>query len=115
MGIGLIFIPGLITTGINGTPVNPAITGMLRGAGGSIIPYSLLYILIALDPFRKSWALYVIIFANISAILLDIASVVTREYSILNAMIDLPVELLSLAGIILVFRNKKSDSGNTLI
>jgi hypothetical protein len=110
MGTSLIFIPEFLIGGINDTSVNPTIIGMLRGAGGSIIPYSLLYIFLARDPYKKSWALFVALFANISAILLDLGSVIIGEYNILNAMIDLPVELISVIGIILVFRTKKINN-----
>jgi len=106
MGACLIFIPEFLTKSVAGATTNPAVIGMLRGAGGSIIPYSLLYILIALDPYKKSWALYVILAANISAIILDLGSVIIGEYNILNAMIDLPIELISIIGIILVFWTK---------
>jgi hypothetical protein len=108
MGASLIFLPGFLTRAVVDAPINPTIIGMLRGAGGSIIPYSLLYIFIALDPYKKSWALYVILVANISAIILDLGSVIIGEYNILNAIIDLPIELISIIGIILVFwTNKK--------
>lgn len=109
MGVSLIFLPEFLTKGLAGGTTNPKVIGMLRGAGGSIIPYSLLYILIALDPYKKSWALYVILFANISAIILDTGSVIIGEYSTLNALIDLPVELISIIGIVLIFwTNKKT-------
>jgi len=107
MGVSLIFLPGFLIKGVADAPINPTIIGMLRGAGGSIIPYSLLYIFIALDPYKKSWALYVILLANISAIILDLGSVIIGEYNILNAMIDLPIELISIIGIILVFWTDK--------
>ena len=113
MGASLIFIPEFLTKGLSGATTNPTIIGMLRGAGGSIIPYSLLYILIALDPYKKLWALYVILVANISAIILDLGSVIIGEYNILNAMIDLPVELISIIGIILVFWTKNKNTTNT--
>ena len=113
MGASLIFIPEFLIKGQAGATINPTVTGMLRGAGGSVIPYSLLYILIALDPYKKSWALYVILVANISAIFLDLGSVIIGEYNILNAMIDLPVELISTIGIILVFWTKNKNTANT--
>jgi len=113
MGASLIFLPELLLKGISDTPINPTIIGMLRGAGGAIIPYSLLYIFIALDPFQKLWAIYVVLFANISAILLDLGSVIIGEYNILNAMIDLPVETISVTGIILVFWTKNKKTTNT--
>ena len=110
MGVSLIFIPEFLTKGFSDANINPTITGMLRGAGGSIIPYSLLYIFIALDPYKRMWALYVILVANISAIFLDLVSVIIGEYNILNAMIDLPIELISVIGIILIFwTNKKMN------
>jgi hypothetical protein len=114
MGISLIFLPGLLIKGVTNAPINPTIIGMLRGAGGSIIPYSLLYIFIALDPYSKFWALYVILLANISAIILDLGSVIIGEYNILNAMIDLPIELISIIGIILIFLTiKKINKATT--
>ncbi len=110
MGASLIFLPGLLVRGVVDVPVDPVIIGMLRGAGGSIIPYSLLYIFIALDPFKKSWALFVILVANICAIILDLGSVIMGEYNILNAMIDLPIELISVSGIILILWTKKTKN-----
>lgn len=111
MGASLIFLPGFLIKGVVDSPINPVIIGMLRGAGGSIIPYSLLYVFIALDPYKKLWALYVILVANISAIILDLGSVIINEYNILNAMIDLPIELVSITGIILIFwTNKKTKN-----
>ncbi len=107
MGISLIFLPEFLIRGVVDAPINPRIIGMLRGAGGSIIPYSLLYIFIALDPFKKSWALFVILAANIIAILLDLVSVIIGEYNMLNAIIDLPVEIISIMGIILIFWTNK--------
>jgi len=103
MGMSLILIPEYLTKGTSDSNLSPTIIGMLRGAGGSIIPYSLLYIFLALDPFKRMWAMYVILVANISAIILDLVSVIIGEYNILNAMIDLPIELTSVIGIILVF------------
>ena len=73
--------------------------------GGNYSLFSSL-ILIALDPYKKSWALYVILVANVSAIILDLWSVLIGEYIILFAMIDLPVEMISTIGILLVFRTK---------
>jgi hypothetical protein len=113
MGASLIFLPGFLIRSVVNAPINQTIIGMLRGAGGSIIPYSLLYILIALDPYKKSWALYVILIANISAIILDLGSVIIGEYNILNAMIDLPIELISIIGIILVFWTNRKKTTNT--
>ena len=112
MGMSLIFIPEFLTKGVSDGNINPTIIGMLRGAGGSIIPYSLLYIFLALDPYKRLWALYVILVANLSAIILDLGSVIIGEYNILNAMIDLPIELISIIGIILVFWTKNKNTTN---
>jgi len=110
MGFSLIFFPEFITRGLSNTEINPTIIGMLRGAGGSIIPYSLLYIMIANKPFDRKWALYMILTANVIAICLDTASILFSEYKISNAMIDLPVELISILGIILIWIKIKSKS-----
>jgi len=110
MGASLIFIPEFLTKGFNDTTINPTIIGMLRGAGGSIIPYSILYIFLALDPYRKLWALYVILVANTIAIILDLGSVIFGEYNILYAMIDIPVELISILSIILVFWTDRKNN-----
>ena len=108
MGASLIFIPEFLTKGFSDATINPTIIGMLRGAGGSIVPYSLLYIFLTLDPYKRLWALYIILVANISAIILDLGSVIIGEYNISNAIIDLPIELISVLGIILIFwTNKK--------
>jgi len=91
MGFSLIFFPVFITKGFSNNEINPTIIGMLRGAGGSIIPYSLLYIMIVNKPFDRKWALYIILTANVIAICLDSASILFSEYKLSNAMIDLPV------------------------
>ncbi len=109
MGFSLIFFPEYITRGFSKNDINPTIMGMLRGAGGSIIPYSLLYIMIANKPFDRKWALYMILTANVIAICLDTASIIFSEYKISNAMIDLPVELISILGIIIIWIKIKSD------
>jgi hypothetical protein len=103
MGIGLVFFPHLLVKGVAGVQVNHTIIGMLRGSGGAIIPYSLIYIFTAQDPFSRKWGLYVIATANVIAIILDISSVLLDEYKPAYAMIDLPVELVSLAGILLIW------------
>jgi hypothetical protein len=108
MGTSLVILPGFLLKGITDTSINPTIIGILRGAGGSIIPYSLLYIFIALDPYKKCWALYVILLANTIAIILDLGSVLIGEYKVSNALIDFPIELISIIGITLIFwTNKK--------
>jgi len=106
MGFSLIFFPEFITRGLSNNDINPTIIGMLRGAGGSIIPYSLLYIMIANRPFDRKWALLIILTANVIAICLDTVSILFSEYKISNAMIDLPVELISILGIIIIYLKK---------
>ena len=103
MGAALIFIPHLIIKGVSEGYVSPTIIGILRGAGGSIIPYSLLYILIALNPLKRMWALYIILTANVTAIVLDIGSVIIGEYKFSYAMYDIPIEMLSIIGIIIIW------------
>jgi hypothetical protein len=108
MGFSLIFFPVFITKGFSNNDINPTIIGMLRGAGGSIIPYSLLYIMIANKPFDRKWALYIILTANVIAICLDSSSILFSEYKISNAMIDLPIELISISGIIIIWMRIKT-------
>ena len=76
---------------------------MLRGAGGSIIPYSIMYILIAAKPLEYRWLAYIIVFANIIAIILDYTSVFLKEYLLIYALYDVPFELLSLVTIIIFY------------
>jgi hypothetical protein len=83
-------------------PQDPIILGMLRGAGGSIIPYSLLYVIVARSPLRRRWAATVIAVANMAAIVLDFLSVYLGEYRLSYAMFDVPVEVLSLLLMILL-------------
>jgi hypothetical protein len=83
-------------------PQNPVILGMLRGAGGSIIPYSLLYVFVARSPCTRRWAVAVIAVANTLAIALDLLSVYLGEYLLSYAMFDIPVEALSLLAMTLV-------------
>jgi hypothetical protein len=94
MGLALILFPAFISR-IAG-PQDPVILGILRGAGGSIIPYSLLYIFVALSPFNKRWAVFVIAMANMAAIVLDFLSVILGEYQLSYALFDVPVEFVSL-------------------
>lgn len=75
---------------------------MLRGAGGSILPYSLLYIMIARKPFERKWALTIIALANVIALILDFGSVLMDEFQLSYAMIDVPFEVLSLGGIVIL-------------
>ena len=94
MGLALMLFPAFIAR-IAG-PQNPIILGLLRGAGGSIVPYSLLYLLVARSPITRRWAVAVIAVANTVAIVLDVASVYLGEYRWSYALIDIPVEALSL-------------------
>ena len=113
MGFGLIFYPYLLLKSTVGAEVNPTIIGMLRGAGGSILPYSLLYIIVAKNPLKQKWGLYIIGLANSIAIILDLGSVIMNEYKLGYAMIDVPVEVISLAGVLFILikiRFLKEDS-----
>ena len=108
MGIGLVFFPYLLVKGTAGIDVNPTLIGMLRGAGGSLLPYGLLYIMIALKPLKRMWALYIIFLANVIAITLDIASVLLGEYKFSYSMIDIPIEILSIIGIVIIWLKKQT-------
>jgi len=99
MGLALMLFPAFISR-IAGTQ-DPVILGMLRGAGGSIVPYSILYIIVARSPLSKRWAIIVIAIANITAIVLDFLSVFLGEYLLSYAMIDVPVEVISLLMMVL--------------
>ena len=107
MGFALILFPAFISR-IAGSQ-DPIILGMLRGAGGSIIPYSLLYILVARFPLKMRWAVAVIAIANIAAILLDFLSVFLGEYRLSYAMVDVPIEVISLLMMVL-FLVRYSDN-----
>lgn len=111
IGSGLIFLPRFLINGFSEVDVNPIIIGMLRGAGGSILPYSLLYIMIALNPFKRLWALYIIFLANVIAIALDLGSLLLGEYKLSYAMIDLPVEIMSIIGIVIIWSKTKIIKG----
>jgi hypothetical protein len=103
MGAMLVFFPHFLMRNAAGGEISPVIIGMLRGAGGSIIPYSFLYIFIALKPMERRWAAYIIALANLIAIILDFTSVLIGEYKFSYAMVDVPVELLSLLMIVLFY------------
>jgi hypothetical protein len=100
MSLALMLFPAFISR-VAG-PQNPVILGMLRGAGGSIIPYSLLYVFVARSPCPRRWAVAVIAVANTFAINLDLISVYLGEYRLSYAMFDIPVEVLSLVMMLLV-------------
>lgn len=101
MGFMLAFFSQFLTK-IAG-PQHPVILGLLRGAGGSIIPYSLIYIFIAIKPIERRWAAFIIAFANVVAIIMDIVSVINDEYLLSYAMIDIPFEFMSLVMIIIFY------------
>jgi hypothetical protein len=106
MGSGLIIFPRLLIKEFSDGEPNPVIIGMLRGAGGSILPYSLLYIWIYKDPFVRFRAVFIVLFANITAISLDIVSLILGEYKLSYSMIDIPIEVLSLIGIWILWLEK---------
>lgn len=108
MGLALMLFPAVISR-IAG-PQHPVIIGVLRGAGGSVIPYSLLYIFVARSPLKRRWAVTVIAVANMVAIALDILSVYLGEYRWSYAMLDVPVEVLSLLLMALLLA-KRVDRG----
>lgn len=108
MGLALIVFPAFIAR-IAG-PQHPVVLGMLRGAGGSIIPYSLLYLLVAASPFKRRWGAIVIAVANVAAIVLDVLSVFVGEYRWTYAMMDIPVEAVSLL-VTLILLLKYSNRG----
>jgi len=101
MGVMLVLFPQILTK-VAGT-LHPVILGMLRGAGGSIIPYSLIYIFIARKPLERRWAAYIIALANLIAISLDLYSIAAGEYRIAYALIDIPFESVSLIMIIVFY------------
>jgi hypothetical protein len=103
MGAMLVFFPHFLVRNVAGGEISPVIIGMLRGAGGSIIPYSFFYIFIALKPLERRWAAYIIALANLIAIILDFTSVLIGEYKFSYAMVDVPVELLSLLMIVMFY------------
>ena len=106
MGFMLVVFPSLLSQ-VAGEQ-HPVILGMLRGAGGSILPYALLYILIAVKPLEYRWIAYIIGFANVLAIGLDLTSVFLKEYLFSYAMLDVPFELLSLVTIIQFYWRARS-------
>ncbi len=107
MGSALIFFPGFLIRGFSDANINPVVLGMLRGAGGAILPYSLLYILITRNPVNRQWALSLILLANVIAIILDIGSILIDEYKLSYALLDMPVELISIIGIVIIWSNIK--------
>jgi len=111
MGLALILIPGVLLRSAGA--VNPIILGILRGAGGSILPYSLLYVLVARSPDRRRWALAVLAIANVAAITLDLLSVHLGEYRLSHALLDAPLEALSLAFMVIALTRPIDDAVRT--
>ena len=101
MGVMLALFPQLLTRAAGEQP--GIILGMLRGAGGSIVPYSLMYVLTAIKPYERRLLAWIIALANVMAIILDFTSVFLHEYLFVYAMIDVPFELLSLAAIVVFY------------
>ncbi len=101
MGIMLAIFPQLLTK-VAGEQ-SDIILGILRGAGGSIIPYSLIYIFVALKPMERKLLAWIIVLANVIAIILDFTSVFLGEYLFIYALIDVPFELLSLIAIVILY------------
>ena len=107
MGAILIVFPEFLVKGLTNSEVNPTVIAMLRGAGGATIPYAVLYSMIAKQPFKRFWGVYTILAANFIAIALDLLSVFLHEYKWSYAMYDIPVELLSIVGMVILWYNLK--------
>lgn len=106
MGAMLIFFPQVVTksAGVQ----HPLVLGILRGAGGSVIIFPIFYVLIAMKPSERRWAAYVIVFANIFAVALDLISVSLGEYALSHAMLDIPIEVVSFLVIIVFYSRYKT-------
>jgi len=101
MGLLLILFPQIATKNVG--PQNPMILGILRGTGGAVIISLIWYILIALKPLELRFIAFIIAFANVLAIVLDLVSVALGEYTLSHSMMDIPVELLSLFTIVIFY------------
>jgi len=101
MGLFLILFPQMAirNTGVQ----HPTILGILRGTGGAVIISLAWYILIALKPLELRFIAFILAFANVLAIVLDLISVALGEYTMSHAMLDIPVELLSLFTIVIFY------------
>jgi hypothetical protein len=110
MGLGMAAFPELITK--NAGVQHPLILGMLRGSGGMIIGTTLFYIMVAIKPIERKWAAGIIAFGNILAIAMDLISVYLGEYQLTHAMIDIPIEMLSLLTIVLFYSIVKIKYGD---
>ncbi|HTX18848.1 MAG TPA: hypothetical protein VMG34_09325, partial [Bacteroidota bacterium] len=104
-------LPDLATKSLGAQ--QPAIIGIIRGTGGSIIGATLFYILIALKPLERRWAAIVMALGNILAIILDLVSVHLGEFTLDHAMIDVPVEALSLLTIALFYSLNRDSQADT--
>jgi hypothetical protein len=107
MGVMLIFFPQVVTK--NAGVQHPLVLGILRGAGGSVIISAIFYILIALKPYERRWAAYVIALANILAVALDLISVSLGEYTLSHAMIDIPIEVVSFLVIVIFYSRYRTS------
>lgn len=101
MGLLLILFPqfAIRNTGVQ----NPTILGIIRGTGGAVIISLIWYILIAQKPLERRLIAFVIAFANVFAIVLDLITVAIGEFTMSHAMIDIPVELLSFFTIVIFY------------
>lgn len=104
MSLFMILAPGLILQPAG--KVTPLISGMIRGAGGSILPYTLIYIILARQPAGNKILAMIVAVANILAIALDLFSVFAGEYKFVYALLDLPIEVLSLSAVTIIYLNK---------
>ena len=107
MGLLMMIFPELVTK--NAGVQHPMIFGILRGIGGSILGSTIFYILVAVRPFERRWAAFVIAFANVLAIALDLVSVHLGEYTLDHAMIDVPIETLSFLTIVVFYSLNRSQ------
>jgi len=78
MGLFLLLFPGLLLQGL-GVLSSQTLIGIIRGTGGATVPYAFLYLLIAVKPMERQWAVWVILFANCLAVLADLSSILLSE------------------------------------
>jgi hypothetical protein len=108
MGILMMIFPELVTK--NAGVQHPMRLGIVRGIGGSILGSTIFYILIALKPFERRWAAFIVAFGNILAIALDVISVHLGEYTRDHAMIDIPIETLSVVTIVVFYTLNRNQT-----
>jgi hypothetical protein len=111
MGILMMVFPELVAK--NAGVQHPRMIGILRGMGGSILGSTIFYLLIASKPFERRWAAIVIAFANILAIVLDVVSVRLGEYTLDNALLDIPIESLSFLTIVIFYAAYRTPAKGT--